>query len=142
MTIIDKSGKWWEARNAAGRKGSMYSVISFFFFFSFCPFLMKTDIFFYSCAFQLFTIANLTTTISFPSLCNGWTFPVSMCFFFSRSKGFIFHTSNPFLLRSSVIRQDTTLPMVHILRIQQAGFHDLTCMTTYVLVRLKRNPLY
>ena len=44
LEIIDKSGKWWEARTSAGRKGSMYSFV--FLFFPFCPFLMKTDIFF------------------------------------------------------------------------------------------------
>ena len=53
MDIIDKSGKWWEARTSSGRKGSKYSF--------FCPFLMKTDFFFvFSCAFKLLTIVNLT----------------------------------------------------------------------------------
>ena len=37
LDIIDKSGKWWEARTSSGRKGSKYSF--------FRPFLMKTDFF-------------------------------------------------------------------------------------------------
>lgn len=32
LTIIDKSGKWWEAKNKAGRKGSMCYFLYFFFF--------------------------------------------------------------------------------------------------------------
>lgn len=73
LDIIDKSGKWWEARTSAGRKGSMY------FLHLILPVSMKTDIFLkknYSCTFKLFTIANLNK-LRFP-LCNG---RMDGCFF-------------------------------------------------------------
>ena len=38
---------------------------------------------------------------------------------------FSYYASNLFLLRSSVVRLETTLPVVHLLRIQQAGTYDL-----------------
>lgn len=120
---MEKSGKWWEARTAAGRKGSMY----FFLLLSFCPFLMKFYFFFKkkkSCAFKLFTIANLTTTIYFffpllPPFCNGWMFSVSLkrCdfdFFFFVFKDsnffFFFNASNPIFssLFCDTSRHDTS----------------------------------
>ena len=127
---MEKSGKWWEARTAAGRKGSMY----FFLLLSFCPFLMKFYFFFKkkkSCAFKLFTIANLTTTIYFffpllPPFCNGWMFSVSLkrCdfdffFFVFKDSNFFFFLmpATPFFLPFSVIRQDMILPVVHFLTI-------------------------
>ena len=51
LDIIDKSGKWWEARTSAGRKGSTYFVP----LFSFCPFL-KTDIISFFIQLRLQTI--------------------------------------------------------------------------------------
>jgi hypothetical protein len=104
LDIFDKSGKWWEARTTAGRKGSTYSS-----FFSILPVSDENRHFFDSRTFKLFTIVNLTTTIpfSFPYAMDGWMFSVSLkrCaffFFVLKDSNFFYMPSNPFLLRSSV----------------------------------------